>query len=112
VVGVCVHSVHNNPATWENPTQFNPLRDGLDYEMADGYATFSKGPRGCPGKHVAICICKMALAMIVEQYELSVVPGQAPSAECPKVPKMVEWSVAGIPVQIQSRARLSDIRLN
>jgi len=72
VVGVCVHSVHNNPATWENPTQFNPLRDGLDYEMADGYATFSKGPRGCPGKHVAICICKMALAMIVEQYELSV----------------------------------------
>eukprot|EP00658_Telonema_sp_P-2_P001321 TRINITY_DN10499_c0_g2_i1.p1 TRINITY_DN10499_c0_g2~~TRINITY_DN10499_c0_g2_i1.p1 ORF type:complete len:509 (-),score=113.47 TRINITY_DN10499_c0_g2_i1:114-1640(-) len=103
VVGVCVHSVHHNPEEWPEPELFNPDRPGLDYQLSRGMLTFSKGPRGCPGKHVAMAICKVALNMIAEEFELSVLPGQPPSAECPKVAKMVEWSVDGIPVALKRR---------
>jgi len=108
LIGVCVHSVHRNEAIWENGRTFNPERENLDYEISEGYMTFSKGPRGCPGKHVAMAICKIALGMIVSEFRLGEVNSQPASWECEKVPKMVEWSVKGIPVMLQ-RARASKL---
>lgn len=104
VVGVCVHSVHHNQADWgADASSFNPERPDLDYESHPAFVPFSKGQRGCPGKHVALAIVKISLASIVEAFEITVAPGQAPSAQCPKVPKMVEWSVDGIPVMLRRR---------
>jgi cytochrome P450 len=103
VVGVCVHSVHNDPAQWPAPQTFNPDRPGLDYETSKSLCTFSKGPRGCPGKHNAVAICKLTLAMIVREFQLDVAPDTKPSQQMPKVPKMVEWSVHGIPLALTRR---------
>ena len=64
--------------------------------------TFSGGPRGCPGKHLAVGIMKLALAQIVQQYTLEEVP-----AEDLAVPKFVEWRVNGIPVRLHRRPRAS-----
>ena len=104
VVGVCVHSVHHDAKLWKEPEAFNPRRPGLDYETTESLVTFSKGPRGCPGKHQAVAICKIALAMIVREFHLKVAPHPArPSQQCPKVAKMVEWSVNGISLALQRR---------
>lgn len=102
VVGICVHSVHANEAEFPCAQEFNPDRD-TDFELSPAFVTFSKGQRGCPGKHVALAICKLSLAMIVKQFELTVAPNQPPSAQCAKVAKMVEWSVNGIPVALRRR---------
>jgi len=104
VVSVCVHSVHHDEKTWANAGTFDPERgDVLDIESSKGFCSFSKGPRGCPGRHVALAILKMNLAMIAQKFEITTVPGQPPSQDCAKVAKMVEWSTDGIPVQIRRR---------
>ena len=104
VVGICVHSVHHDAKLWKEPEAFNPRRPGLDHESSDCLVTFSKGPRGCPGKHQAVAICKLSLSMIVKEFQLNVAPYPArPSQQCPKVPKMVEWSVNGISLDIRRR---------
>lgn len=102
-VGICVHSVHMDPKQWPEPRVFNPDRKGLDYEKRHGFVPFSNGQRGCPGKHLAVMICKISLAMIVNKFQVSRVPNQPRSQECEKVRKFVEWSVNGIPVQLQHR---------
>lgn len=101
VVGICVHSVHKNPEDWPEPERFNPERENMDYETSSSFLSFSKGLRGCPGKHLALAILKVSLAMIVQQFEVSAVAGQPASQDCPKVPKMVEWSIDGIPVHLR-----------
>jgi len=104
VVGVCVHSVHHDAKLWKEPELFNPERPDLDYESAPNLVTFSKGTRGCPGKHQAVAICKLSLSKIIHNFQLKVAPHPArPSQESPKVPKMVEWSVNGISLWLQRR---------
>jgi len=102
VVGVCVHAVHMDPAVWEKPEEFNPHRPGLHYEVIKrdrAYVTFSGGPRGCPGKHLAVGIMRVVLAKLVQQFKLT----PAPVTNQP-VPKFVEWQVHGIPINITRRA--------
>lgn len=100
VIGVCTHSVHADDKTWAEARRFNPMRKDLDYETSEGYVSFGGGPRGCPGKHVAMAICKVALPLIVSRFNLARLPNQAPSSNCKKVPKFVEWNVDGIPLQL------------
>jgi len=105
VVAVCITAVHRDSSVWPNPTVFDPTRPNLKYEMIDrkcAYVTFSGGPRGCPGKHLAVGIMKLALAQIVQQYTLEEVP-----AEDLVVPKFVEWRVNGIPVRLHRRPHAS-----
>jgi cytochrome P450 len=102
-VGVCVHSVHHDAKQWEQPQVYNPDRKNLDYEARNGFASFSNGQRGCPGKHLAMMICKISLASIVAEFQLSGVPNHPRSKDCEKVRKFVEWSVDGIPLQMQRR---------
>jgi len=100
VVGVCTHSVHANEKIWADARRFNPMRADLDYETSEGYVAFGGGPRGCPGKHVAMAICKVALPLIMSRFNLARLPNQPPSRDCKKVPKFVEWNVDGIPLQL------------
>jgi cytochrome P450 len=101
VVGVCIHAVHMDPIVWDKPEEFNPHRPGLLYEVIKkdrAYVTFSGGPRGCPGKHLAVGIMRIALAKLVQRFKFA----PAPVINQP-VPKFVEWQVHGIPVQITHR---------
>lgn len=99
IVGICPTAVHANSETWACPHSFNPDREeDLDI-MSPGLLTFSKGPRGCPGKHVASAILNMCVAKLVQQFVLSPAAGYTGR----KVPKMVQWSIDGIPVTVQRR---------
>lgn len=102
VIGVCVHAVHMDPVVWEKPEEFNPHRPGLHYEVIKkdrAYVTFSGGPRGCPGKHLAVGIMRVVLAKMVQHFQLS----PAPKVD-QTIPKFVEWQVHGIPVQLTRRS--------
>jgi cytochrome P450 len=100
VIGICAHSVHADEKVWEDARRFNPMRPSLDYETSEGYISFGGGPRGCPGTHTAMAICKVALPLIVSKFQLADVPMRPPSQQCRKVPKFVEWSVDGIPLRL------------
>ena len=72
--------------------------------------TFSGGPRGCPGKHLGIMMLRLALAKIVQRFELTASWRRgadhlesAGSASAKGVPKFVEWQVGGIPLQLRLR---------
>lgn len=99
LVGICPTAVHANPDTWTCPGSFNPDRAEDLTVMSPGLLTFSKGPRGCPGKHVAGAILGVALAQLIQQFVVAPALG---ATGC-KLPKMVEWSVDGIPVTVRRR---------
>jgi cytochrome P450 len=99
VVGICASSMHADNKVWVEADRFNPMRPGLDFETSEGYMAFGGGPRGCPGKHAAMAICKVALPLIVSKFELSTVNSPS-SQQRSKVPKFVEWAVDGIPVRL------------
>jgi cytochrome P450 len=101
VIGVCVQSVHMNSKVWKKPESFKPSRKHLHYGTSKGFTTFSHGPRQCPGRHIAVAICQLALVKVVSNFRLSMDPAQTPSRFTAKVPKMVAWSVHGIPVVVE-----------
>jgi cytochrome P450 len=110
VVGVCVTAVHKHDAIFGQPAwDFIPEREeALDLDMLkrkNTFMTFSGGPRGCPGKHIGVEMCRVALAKVVERLELlpSAGPGGAQRAAGSSIPKFVEWEIGGIPLRVAAR---------
>ena len=64
--------------------------------------TFSGGPRGCPGKHIGIEMCRVALAKVVERFEL-LPSDRGRTTDGGSIPKFVEWEIDGIPLEINPR---------
>jgi cytochrome P450 len=101
VVGLCVSAIHMDGKQWEAPEVFNPERPGLNIELMGEdrvFLTFSGGPRGCPGRHLALTIVKVALATVARKFSLFPMPQTSA-----KVPKFVEWSCTGIPLMLRRR---------
>ena len=77
VIGICAPAVHQ---TWENGTAFNPNRSDMDIAalLSGGpqisLLSFSGGPRGCPGRHLAMMTMKLVLSNIVQKFNLLPVP--------------------------------------
>ncbi len=72
-------AVHRRPELWENPEGFDPAR--FDPETGDprrrfAYFPFSDGPRSCLGERFAILESLIAIAAVVQRYDLQLVPGQ------------------------------------
>jgi len=73
IVVVCQWATHRNPRLWPNPDVFDPQRFTPDREAARhryAYFPFGRGPRACIGSHFAMLEAAIALAMIVQRYEL------------------------------------------
>ena len=113
VVGVCVTAVHKNESAFEDDAwDFIPNRgedsdDPLNLNMLttkNPFMTFSGGPRGCPGKHIGVEMCRVALAKVMERFELLPSPrvnGQRSAGN--SIPKFVEWEIGGIPLAVRLR---------
>lgn len=76
-------AVHRRPELWENPEGFDPARFDPDRRDAGqkgsrrfAYFPFSDGPRSCLGERFAILESMIALAGIVDRFDLQLVPGQ------------------------------------
>ncbi len=69
--------LHRDPRYWTEPETFAPERfaGGSAPVPSHCYLPFGGGDRVCIGQHLAILEATLALAMIVQRLQLSVVPG-------------------------------------
>lgn len=103
VVELCVTAIHHDPQQFEEPGAYRPERVGntsLGKERC--FMPFSGGLRGCPGREIAVTMMRIALAKVVEHFDLRAVdePKEALDA-C--VRKFVEWPSVGLPLTISRR---------
>ena len=71
------YAAHHNPAVWINPGSFEPDRF-LPENMIDrpryAYVPFGGGPRQCIGNNFALMEGTMALAMIAQKFDVTLLP--------------------------------------
>jgi cytochrome P450 len=77
---VFYHGVHHNPRVWDNPEVFDPERF-IPERMAGlhpfAYVPFSAGPRKCAGDEFAMMEGPLVMAMILQRYNIHVLPNQS-----------------------------------
>lgn len=69
-----IYTLHRHEAIWENPNAFDPDRFTLDKMKARhkfAFLPFGAGPRVCIGPSFAMMEASLALATILDQWELS-----------------------------------------
>ncbi|KAL3587457.1 Cytochrome P450 monooxygenase fpaps7 [Fusarium poae] len=82
-VGTGIYAIHHNEEYFPNPFEFRPER-WLPEEVGDdavlkahaAFHTFSQGPRGCPGKSLAMLEIQFALAAVIINYDFRKVETQ------------------------------------
>lgn len=107
VVEICVTAAHNDEKQFANPSVYDPDRVGLaSAGIIAGkdrcFMPFSGGRRGCPGRAVALTMMRIALAGVLQRFELLPVAGKRRAVdETVRVSKFVEWPSAGIPIKLK-----------
>ncbi|XP_017270737.1 cytochrome P450 4B1 [Kryptolebias marmoratus] len=99
-VGVSVFSVHRNPAVWENPDVFDPLRflpENVTKRSPHAFVPFSAGPRNCIGQNFAMNELKVVAAMTLKRYQLIEDPDFKPKM----VPRLILRSLNGVHIKIK-----------
>ena len=69
-----VYSLHRHPAHWENPEDFEPQRFNAAAKKErhkQAYIPFGTGQRMCIGNNFAMMEMKIALAMLLQNFEFS-----------------------------------------
>ncbi|MFG2644770.1 cytochrome P450 [Streptomyces sp. NPDC048370] len=72
---------HRHPAYWEDPERFDPDRFTPEAEAARpryAWFPFGGGPRACIGQHFSMLESVVALAMILQAYDLEAVDTEVP----------------------------------
>jgi cytochrome P450 len=75
---ICPYVMHRHPDYWPDPDLFHPARFSAERSACTPpycYLPFGGGPRACVGKTLAMTEALLVLAMVVQTYELQVVPG-------------------------------------
>ncbi|CAH2310729.1 cytochrome P450 4B1-like [Pelobates cultripes] len=81
LVSVSIDSIHRNPSVWNDPEVFDPSRfsqDDTEQRHSHSFLPFSAGPRNCIGQSFAMNELKVAVALTLNAFELSVDPAQTP----------------------------------
>jgi cytochrome P450 len=73
---------HRHPAFWPEPDRFDPDRFAPGARSTPfAYFPFGGGPRGCIGSWLASVEMQLVVAMVVQRYDLALVPGSAVAPE-------------------------------
>ncbi len=78
------YAMHRNRDIWPEPEKFMPERfhpDAVAQRPRYSYFPFGGGPRVCLGNRFAMMEAKIMMAMVIQRYRLSVMPGQEIVAE-------------------------------
>ena len=99
---ICSHFLtHHLPDIYPEPELFRPDRwreiDPTQYE----YLPFSAGPRACVGAMFAIQVLKISLAIILQKFRFTIVPG----AQIDRVVRITMNPRYGMPVVIHQNDR-------
>jgi len=87
IVAVCPYLVHRDPAYWDSPERFDPLRftkEAISRRSKFAYLPFSAGPRACIGRGFAMMEMTLILATIAQRLRLEPVASH-PIALAPEV---------------------------
>jgi cytochrome P450 len=80
-----IYGIHHHPEIWSEPDRFDPQRftsEQVAQRHKLAYLPFGMGQRQCIGKDLALMEAQIILAMLVQRYELTAVPGS------PVLPKL------------------------
>ncbi|MEM7130214.1 MAG: cytochrome P450 [Chloroflexota bacterium] len=72
------HAIHRHPDFWNDPERFDPERFAPEKEKEIhrfAFFPFSRGPRQCIGESFAMMEGRLLLAMIMQRYRLTLIPG-------------------------------------
>ena len=78
LVVLCPYVTHRHPEFWSNPEGFDPERftpESTAERPRYAYFPFGGGPRQCIGHEFAMMEAQLIIAMVAQQYRLSLVAG-------------------------------------
>jgi carotene epsilon-monooxygenase len=81
-VMISVYNIHHSPQVWERAEEFIPERFDLEGPVPNEtntdfkYIPFSGGPRKCVGDQFAMLSATVALALLLQRFEFTLVPNQ------------------------------------
>ncbi|XP_053350729.1 cytochrome P450 4A6-like isoform X2 [Clarias gariepinus] len=100
LIAISIYGIHHNPAVWENPEVFNPLRflpENSTERSPHAFVPFSAGPRNCIGQNFAMNEMKLAVALTLKKYVLIKDADHTPKM----IPRLVLRSLNGIHIKIK-----------
>jgi cytochrome P450 len=97
IVGVSSYAVHHNIEWFPEPFKFKPERWMKEYQANnsdiqrahEAFFSFSQGPRGCVGKHLAYVEMSMAVAYIAWRFDIQ--PSKRIDGEMERGEDMPDW---------------------
>jgi cytochrome P450 len=92
---------HRHPAFWDHPDRFDPERFSPEREAGrhrHAYFPFGAGPRACIGQYFSMLEAVMALAVIVQHYELA-----STTEHVPLAPRITLHPAAPVPCILTPR---------
>jgi cytochrome P450 len=78
----CPYLVHHDPHAWDEPERFDPERfaeNSSQPRSRHAFIPFGLGQHMCIGQHLAMLEGPLALARIVQRWDLAMIPGRDPA---------------------------------
>ncbi|XP_070549952.1 ultra-long-chain fatty acid omega-hydroxylase-like [Ptychodera flava] len=102
-IGVSFMALHTNRFVWDDPEKFDPLRftaENSQIRSPYAYVPFSAGPRNCIGQNFAMNEMRVAVALILRRFELSL----DESVPARRVTSLVMRAENGLRLFVKSRS--------